>query len=369
MKGTIRRLSEIPGWHTNKRVIVIESDDWGSIRMPSKESFQLLEKTGLDLRSADAERYNLNDTLARPEDLAGLFDVLSSVKDLTGNYAIFTPICIMANPDFVKIRQTDFRHYYYEPFTETLKRYPGCENSFDLWKEGISKKLFIPQLHGREHLNVITWLKALQSGDKHTLAAFNEKCWGFVPADYPVVDYQAAFLPDNPAELDYHKAVINESIDLFKRLFGYRPEYFVPPNGPFNNRLNKTLSENGIRYRYASKIQHEPVGFGKTRIRMHYPGQKEKHGIRYLIRNSFFEPSQEGKDWIDSCLNEIKIAFRWHKPAIISTHRVNYIGALNPQNRDKGLRQLSELLKSITKIWPDAQFLTTPQLGHMMDKC
>ena len=28
------KIINIPGWTTNRKIIVIESDDWGSIRMP-----------------------------------------------------------------------------------------------------------------------------------------------------------------------------------------------------------------------------------------------------------------------------------------------------------------------------------------------
>ncbi|NTW32234.1 MAG: hypothetical protein HGB12_06370 [Bacteroidetes bacterium] len=31
--------SNIPGWRTDRKILVIESDDWGSIRMPSKETY------------------------------------------------------------------------------------------------------------------------------------------------------------------------------------------------------------------------------------------------------------------------------------------------------------------------------------------
>jgi hypothetical protein len=362
----LRNLTSIPGWQTRQKLIVFESDDWGSIRMPSLISFERLEKSGLDLRSADAERYNLNDTLATSHDLESLFEVLSKTKDINGTCAIFTPVTIVANPDFQRIKDSGFQEYFYEPFTETLKRYPGCEHSIDLWREGIEKKLFIPQMHGREHLNVAAWMKALQTGENNTLSAFEEGLWGFVPAKYPEVDYQAAFLLTNPSELEYQKNIITEGLQLFEKLFGYRAEYFVPPNGPFNNSLNKTLAENGIKFRSASKIQNEPLGFGKKRKVLHYPGQKEKNGIRYIIRNCFFEPSQKGKNWVDSCLNDIKIAFRWNKPAIISSHRVNYIGSLNYANRDNGLCQLSELLKEIIRNWPDMEFMTTNKLGRLI---
>ena len=367
-KIILKNLSNLPGWQTRQKLIVFESDDWGSKRMPSIDTFEKLEKLGLDLRSADAERYNLNDTMATKRDLESLFEVLSNAVDLNGNCAVFTPVSIVANPDFEKILDSGFQEYYYEPFTETLKRTHGCEHSFELWKEGIRKKLFIPQMHGREHLNVVAWMNALRTKEKNTLSAFHEGMWGFVPNKYPEVDYQAAFLLNNPDEIIDQEIILKEGLDLFKDLFGYSAEYFVPPNGPFNNSLNKVLAEKGIKFRYASNIQNETLGNRKSRKVIHWLGQKDVSGIRYILRNCLFEPSQQGKNWIDSCLTDIKIAFKWNKPAIISTHRVNYIGSLHPANRDKGLRQLHQLLNTILKKWPDAIFITTAELGKLISK-
>ena len=40
LKQTItHNLLNIPGCRTNRHIVVIESDDWGSIRMPSKEVY------------------------------------------------------------------------------------------------------------------------------------------------------------------------------------------------------------------------------------------------------------------------------------------------------------------------------------------
>lgn len=363
-----RHLSNIPGWSTNRKIVVFESDDWGSLRMPSLSAFKRLEEKGLDLRNLDAETYNLNDTLASAKDLELLYEVLSAVKDKNGNPAVFTPVSIVANPDFQKIKDTEFKNYFYEPFTETLNRFPGCENSYQLWLEGIRQNIFVPQMHGREHLNVLAWLNALQIGEPQTQLAFDEGMWGFVPNQQilPGIDFQAAFLLNDPLELEYHKKVLKDGLDLFEKLFGYRATYFVPPNGPFNNNLNRTLFENGIKFRSASKIQQETIGYGKTRKSIHWLGQREKHGITYISRNCFFETSHQGKDWINSCLGEMTIAFRMKKPAIISSHRVNYIGGLNPKNRENGLRQLKSLLNEIIKRWPDAEFMGTGELGNLI---
>ena len=364
--NAIKNLVNIVGWRTNKKIIVFESDDWGSIRMPSLKAFKKLKFAGLDLKGTDAERYNKNDNLATKTDLENLFEILLKYKDTNGNHPVITAVTIVANPDFRRIKESDFQEYYYEPFTETLKKFPGCEQSFEFWRKGMENHIFIPQMHGREHLNVTAWMKALREGDKHTLLAFEEGVTGFVPSMYPKVYYQAAFLPGEPHETDLHKQIIIEGLTLFEQLFGYKAKYFVPPNGPFNNTLNSVLVENGITCRSSAKIQNEPLGNGKYRKVIHWLGQRDKSGLKYITRNCFFEPNTPRKDWVDSCKNDIKISFNWSKPAIISSHRVNYIGSLNPPNRDNGLKQLDNLLKKIIKTWPDVKFITTTELYKLM---
>lgn len=367
-KAVLKHISGIPDWKTRRRIVVLESDDWGSIRMPSTEAFRRLDKAGVMLRNphGEAERFNRFDNLATAGDLTRLFEVLSSVRDSRGKPAVFTPVCIVANPDFKKIEASGFREYFYEPFTETLKRFPGCENSFELWREGIRNRLFVPQMHGREHLNVPDWMRALQAGDKHALEAFKEEFWGYIPFSDPHADYLAAFLPDGPEDLLMMEGIIEDGLRLFEDLFSYRAVFFVPPNGVFNNTLNRSLAANGIRFRASSKIQYEAIRKDRTRRVLHYNGQKDTRGIRYIIRNCVFEPSKEGIDWVDTCMAQVNSAFRWNKPAIISTHRVSFVGALHEENRDKGLKSLSALLKGIVKNWPEVEFMTTEELGNLM---
>jgi hypothetical protein len=367
-ENILKNLSNVSGWRTKQHLVVLESDDWGSIRMPSNEVFNNLLKSGIDFLSDDGFIYNKYDSFATSEDLASLFEVLSSVKDSTGRPAVLTPVSVVANPDFAKIQQSQFTEYFYESFTETLKRYPGCENSFTLWKKGIENRLFMPQFHGREHLNVKVWMRALKGGHEKARQAFNDGMWGISTANDPEikVEFQAAFDFIDPDDLKYHKEVIVSGLNLFERLFGYRATYFVPPNGHLSTELETVCSVGGIKYLLGYRIQIEPLGQGRSGIRLHWPGQKNSSGLIYLTRNCLFEPSQPGLDWVDSCLYDISTAFRWHKAAIISSHRVNFIGALNKSNRDNGLDQLSLLLKGIIKAWPDARFLTSSELGDYL---
>lgn len=372
-KSALRvNVSNIPGWRTKRHIVVIESDDWGSIRMSSIENFNRMLKAGMPV---DKSHYNLYDALECNDDLIALMETLSKFKDVTGRPPVFTGVNIVANPDFEKVEKNGFSEYIYEPYTQTCKRYSNHDRVQELWKEGIEKRLMIPTFHGREHLNAQRWMRALQSGNKTTIFALNNHVTG-IPmkgiGGENVPSFQAAFDIDTLDDLEYQKEVISTGLDLFEQIYGFRTKFFVPTNGYFNNTLEKDLFNSGIKYIDTAKRQEEPVGDGTYRINTRYIGDQNKYGQIYLTRNCFFEPAATGfevpanYDWINYCLKEIEIAFRWHKPATISSHRVNYIGYLHPENRENGLRQLSELLSRMLKRWPDIEFMTSSELGDLI---
>lgn len=331
--------------------------------MPSLQTFRALQQAGLDLTSGSGAVYNQNDTLASAEDLESLFNTFRKIQNSFNKKPVFTAVSLTANPDFERIEASDFQEYHYEPFTRTLDRYDRS-SAFDLWKEGREEGYFIPEFHGREHLNVAQWMRALRMGDKDTRKAFEYQFWGFKRK--VEISYQAAFYLDRPEDLSVQEKAISDGVDLFKELHGFSPSFFVTPNGPINNSLHQIMYEKYIEFISASKIQKESLGQGKTRTRIHWLGQKNSFGQHYITRNAFFEPNMGGKDWGRNCLKEIEIAFQWHKPAIISSHRVNYIGGLNGSNRKKGLQALEELLSSICKRWPEVEFMTTTEMGRSL---
>jgi hypothetical protein len=364
IKKIIKNISNIPGWRTNPKIVVIESDDWGSIRMSSNESYNTLKKAGLSLDKGAGARYNKYETLASKEDLKHLFEVLKSVKDKNGSSAKMTAVSLVANPDFKKIKEDNFHNYYYEPFTKTLERY-GKHGAFALWQQGIKENIFIPEFHGREHLNIQAWLRALRQGDKEALLAFEYGIWGYNRKKG--IGFQAAFDLEFASDLEQQKQIVKEGLVLFEKLHGYQANFFVPPNGPINDQLEKTAAENGIKFMSTPKIQQEVLGEGRTKRHFRYLGKKNKHNQLYITRNAFFEPSGSRKDEVAICLKQIEMAFKYNKPAIISSHRVNFIGGLNEENRTTSLEQFSTLLKTIVKTWPEVEFMTSTELGLVID--
>ena len=361
----LRHLINLPGWHTNRKIVVIESDDWGSIRMPSKEVYDKLLKKGIRV---DNMPYNRYDSLASEKDLEALFEVLTSVKDKNGNPAVITANTIVANPDFDKIKGSGFQEYFYEPFTETLKRYPKHGNSFNLWKEGIEKKVFIPQFHGREHLNGPKWLQILQNGNKEMQTAFD---YGL----YSINIEGATRVKSNVlAALDYtnkaEKKVVNDSVkigaNIFYNIFSYFSETFIAPSYIWDKSIENTLKSVGVKGFQGISFQYSPSTEGLKK-KYHYLGQKNDSGQRYLIRNAFFEPTLiPNSDWIDDCLFRVKASFRMRKPVIIGSHRLNYIGFIEKSNRDKNLKLLKTLLNQIIKNWPEVEFMTSNQLLNLI---
>ena len=286
-----------------------------------------------------------------------------------------TGVNVVANPDFKAIEANDFKEYVYEPYTKTCERYPNHDRVYDLWKKGIAERIFVPVLHGREHLNAQFWMRALQKGELSTVVAFRE-CVTGIPrkgiGGVTVPNFQAAFEIETTDDLPYQQEVIKTGAELFEKLYGYKAKFFVPTNGWFNNSLEKALFDSGVMYIDTAKKQREPLGNGQYKTNTRFVGDKNQYGQIYLTRNCFFEPAATGfevpenYDWLNYCLKEIEIAFRWHKPATISSHRVNYIGYLHPENREKGLKALSQLFGEIIKRWPDVEFMTSVELGDLI---
>ena len=361
----VNNVWHLPGFRTRRKLIAFVIDDYGSIRTSSCESYDKLTGYGLNLENNRFTRY---DTLESNQDLVQLYEVLSSFRDCMGKSPAFTPMVCVANPDFEKIRNSGFTKYYYEPFTETLKRYSDHDQVFRLWKEGIDNRIFVPQFHAREHLNIRRWMTDLQQGVKSTILAFNYGISGIGHNEAKDIhkEYQASFDIDDPDDIVNLKPVIREGLQLFEALTGYKAVFFSPANTLFNHSLDADLKEGGIEMINAGKREKEPLGHGKYRISLHYSYQKNRLGQLYVLRNALFEPNQKASfDWTNRCIHDIATAFRWGKPAIISSHRVNFSGHLVPENRINGLNNLKKLLGMILNKWPDCEFVLMDDLNKI----
>jgi hypothetical protein len=361
-----KNISNVFGWRTNRKIIVFESDDWGSVRTSSKTAYEAMLKKGLELDRSNFTKY---DALESNRDLERLYEVLSTYKDSTGRHPVFTPMCVVANPDFEKIKLNNFEDYYFETFSDTCKKYPEHDKVVQLWQAGIHERLFVPQLHGREHLNESKWIRALKSNNEGLRLCFDYHSFGASwYKGQKLTEYLAAFDPETPEDIVKYDKILLDAGLIFNEICGYKPRHFIASNSSEPKSLEKTLKEIGVDYLTRYKFQRYPLGNGKYSFQFNWLGKENKLGQIYLTRNASFEPSENLSDIaVDICLKEIENAFIWGKPAIISSHRVNYVGFIDVLNSDRGTRQLARLLSEISKRWPEVEYLTSVEVGDLIN--
>lgn len=369
-KGVISSVVNTLGWHTNRKIVVFESDDWGSIRTSSKEALNALKQADFKVEECP---YTMYDALESNEDIEILLETLLNVKDKNDNPAVFTLNNIVANPDFEKIKQSDFQEYHYEPFTETYRRYPKHDRVLESIKEGKAKKAFSVQLHGREHVNVAQWMKALQAKDKNSHLLFEHGMFSahISGASSCRSEYLQSLGIFEAQELDAHHQIVAEGARLFKDIWGYTSDSFIAPCYTWHHSLEKTLAQQGVSYLQGTHMQKDarvPTGKSYFKKRFNYLGKKNKHAQQYIVRNCWFEPSQNpGTDCVALALQQITKAFKYKKPAVICSHRLNYMGFLSAENRSRNIKSLNKLLQTIKVQWPEVEFLSTDQLGQQMN--
>jgi hypothetical protein len=211
-------------------------------------------------------------------------------------------------------------------------------------------------------------MHGLQTGLPETRLAFDNRMFGISSniSQEKRQSYMASFDLDSMDETIYHQAVIEDGLRIFEQVFEIKPHSFIAPNYVWHRAVEAILARNGIRYLQGINKQFQPTGHGRNVVR-HTLGQKNSCGQIHLLRNCAFEPSSmPTKNHAASALNDISLAFKWHKPAIISSHRVNFMGSLREENRSKNLVQFKTLLSDIVKLWPDAEFMDTVELGVLI---
>jgi hypothetical protein len=363
MKATIKKqIINARGSRLNQKYIIFESDDWGATRIPSVDTREELNNRGLTRKNDPFSKF---DSLETSLDYLALFKVLNKHKDIKGNNPVITANFILNNPDFDKISEENFQNYHRESFLETYKRYPDSESAWEIIKKGIDNKLIVPQFHGSEHLNVVRWMNKLKEGDKSFRYAFERECYAIdeIGNENRRQNLMAAYDYNNAEELDFIRSNIKEGLNQFEDIFGFKTLTSVSPCYVWDNQVEQEMLEGGVKGFQGSFQQNCPIPGESFKKKYRYIGQKNKDKQLYFVRNCLFEPSlNTNLDWPSKCMESIEIAFKWGKPAIIGTHRINFTGRLDLEQRNRNLEMLDMLLKEIIQKWPDVEFISSAEL-------
>lgn len=356
-KELYRNYINLSGLKSKEKLVVIESDDWGGIRMPSKEVFETLKGSSIRVEKC---AYSKFDALELNSDYENLYEVLSKHKDKDGNSPVITANFLTANPDFKRIKEHNFEQYFFEDITAAYNNYDGSDRAMSLINDGVKSGMLSPQLHGREHINPIAWLDLVRNNpDVRKAFDYNISTLSFENVPTIRVPYLASFYRVGGEDF---KAVLTDAHKQFREIFNEYPKSFIAPVYVWDDEVENITaalgitSIQGLHYKYAD--QQKTKKLSRTR------STKTQYGQLNIVRNCFFEPSTKSNfDWVNECLSDINAAFRWNRPAVICSHRLNFTGRIDVSNRDTNLKLLNKLISELLKKWPDARFVSSDGLS------
>ncbi len=368
MKQTLKKhFINLRGQRLKEKFLVIESDDWGAIRIPDIQVRNWLYEKNYINRKDPFSHY---DTLESQNDFVAFYEIFSRFKDEKGNHPVLTANFIMNNPDFDIIKSNNFKQYYSQPFTETYKSYYGNQKTEEILREGINKNLIKPQFHGAEHLNVVKWMNYLNQANTSFREAFDLKCYAIddLSSNNRRGNLMAAYDYDTNEELEYIRKSISLGLQQFEEIFGFKSKTTIAPCYVWDHEVEQIVKKNEVNCfqgSYVQNIHNTNTGFTK---KYRFTGQKNPDKQTYLVRNGLFEPSvHKNVDWVNKCLESIDIAFKWGKPAILSAHRINFVGGLDENQRSHNLKLLKKVIEKAIEVWPDIQFIDSQSLSLKID--
>lgn len=357
MINVIRNLScNFRGQTLKQKVVVIESDDWGSIRMPSRNAFDKLMQCGIPVENSVYCKY---DGLERDSDVLSLLAIFERIEREYGKRAILTMNFVTSNPDFPNIANSEFESYFSEDIPSTYRTYAESSRVLEYVKLGIEMGFFFPQFHGKEHVNVPYWMELIRTNKKFKFA-FDQQIFGLSNDVFPELQRSVQATYDTLDE-NYQNESLSVGLNIFEKIFGYRSRSFITNNYILSESSFQTLKNKGVEVLQGMKYQKlpiEPKEQRRKRIRRSFGEVDLQSGLKFSIRNCTFEPTEIG-DTVDRTLHQIRIAFLMKKPAVISTHRINFTSRMSIDNRDRNLKEFEKLLFRIIEEWPDVQFMSS----------
>ncbi|PKM12928.1 MAG: hypothetical protein CVV13_03635 [Gammaproteobacteria bacterium HGW-Gammaproteobacteria-3] len=313
--------------------LLIESDDWGP---------------GGDFH---ADRLNI------------LFETLSKHKDSIGRCAVLTADVVLAVPDTGAIKSAPADQY---PRKLLDRDFPKIYRTM---LQGIANDVFVPQLHGLEHLNGEAFAKLCQREDPRTEKALaDSNWWDWETLDSPLQGHyvDGSSLPTRPITPAKAQELITTATATFENLFGQPSLTTVAPCYLWNDDIESEWSRHSILaiqtagYRCPGRAQDGRYIQDKPLIRA---GDANALGQIYLVRNVMFEPV-DGKNTPETAYQEALQARRQASAITISTHRYNF--TRDEDEFKASLAGLDSLLDKLTRHLNPTRFLSSCELAETL---
>jgi len=351
-----RDLLPIPGFHFDRPLVLLQSDDWGRVGLHDQEGLEQLRSAGLDLGERPYDFY----TLETSDDLTALSAVLQRHRDSTGRNPCIEMNFVPFNLDFAKMKADAFRKIHLLPLAEGLPsgwRRPGLLESFDA---GIAAGVFHPALHGSTHFCSDAVGRELESNNER--ADLLRLLW---LAGTPYIHWRMPWIgfeywdPEQPEDerflsVEKQRDLIGSTVGSFAKLFSTLPRSACAPGYRANDDTQQAWEQHGIHVAQNGPGALVPPHFGR-------------HNLLHLYRTVEFEPAVNQAFSVEVCLQQAEACFQRGIPAVVSVHSINFHSTVK-DFRSRTLQYLDEFLAAIESRHPDLLYLHDEDVFELANK-
>ena len=342
--------------HFDRALVVIQSDDWGQ---PCATDRATLERAWPAAAAPDAPPWAL-DTRESADDVRALAEQLAQHRDARGRPACATLNLIVRRPNFDAIASAGFAHYC------SLRLGPA-DAAFAAALEGERAGTYELALHGGEHVAPARWLRLLREGDA-TLRAFFDV--GVMPPPaliscHPGLGAACLACPDE-AEPDDRLQRLRDALDSFAALCGRPATGFVAPNHAWDDAVETTLAQAGVRHLQASHVCYGNWALAEQGAwTARAVGPAAHAPLWYQTRSIDFEPAVRPADCAAAIVRACLLARRGI-PVVINTHRINYASGIHPGRAAASRQALGRLIRALCAARPDLWFLSSGEFDAVL---
>jgi len=343
------------------KAVVLESDDWGLCAWSPDEQARLVLSDTPAFRTPAGARYG-GSTLESAADVRAITDLLLEFRGGDALPPVLQANTVLASPDYVGLDPPLFPadHMPLIDFPQTPSRWarPG------LWGEVVRAReagVWWPELHGLHHLPENAWLSALRRAEADARRAHEQQS--------PVCEaVEASGEYDASEPIETRRRNLELAVEKFRVLFGRAPTSFCPPDYRWDESSDADAERLGLT---TFQGKAERAGAALPRLRRvlgRYPWPDFEGTRFHLPPRIAFEPSageRASRVGVDAARRAARTAWGRSQPAVISTHRVNYVH-LDDDRARAGREQLRALLGALTE--DGAMFVTDAEVRSLVER-
>jgi hypothetical protein len=349
-----RDLLPVSGFHFDRPLVLLQSDDWGRVGLRDREGLEELRQAGLVLGERPYDSYTLETT----EDLAALSGVLKRHRDSTGRHPCVGMNFVLANLDFARMNAEGFREIHLIPLSQSLPQGWKRPGLISAYREGIAQGIFYPSLHGITHFCRPAVERHL--GGAGERADLLRLLW---QAGTPYIHWRMPWIgyeywdPEKPEDerflcAEAQRDLIGQAVGAFAKMFSIVPRSACAPGYRADDNTQRAWAQHGIQV-----SQNGPGRF--------MPPRFDDHGILQISRTVEFEPAVGAGFSLEACLRRAEASFQRGIPAIIAMHSINFHSTVR-DFRSETLRNLDMLLTALESKHADLLYLHDGDLHELV---